>query len=208
MVKRFIATLAAVAFASIALSAQTYVHNEFENGRVYYKDGGFSAGSFNICIIDQSLRYIEDGKEMILGSPENVDRVNIGKDIYFRRNGGYICWIDSADDVSLGLMKTALVKTDVKNAAYGATSETTRVSNISSIYDGGNSYDLKSSLNLPCVYKSQVYLCRNNKFYPATSKRMTKMFPAKKAEIKAYLADKNVNFDDIDQVKALFEVVK
>ena len=79
--KKIISLILALTIGNIALSGQSaqgdfekqlpdsvkYYLPEFMEGRIIYKDGGFSTGRFNISTLDQTIRYM-DSDEKVMGT--------------------------------------------------------------------------------------------------------------------------------------------
>ena len=83
--KKIISLILALTIGNIALSGQSaqgdfekqlpdsvkYYLPEFMEGRIIYKDGGFSTGRFNISTLDQTIRYM-DSDEKVMGIKDNA----------------------------------------------------------------------------------------------------------------------------------------
>ena len=87
-------------------------------------------------------------------------------------------------------------------------SQTTSVTTIGSIQQGGQLYTLGVEQNTPFKYKVIPYLYKNSRVYLSNKKNFIKCFPDKKDVIESYLKENSVDFEDLDAVRGLFEALK
>ena len=79
-----------------------YVMPAFGPGNILYKDGGFSRGSFNICTVDNTLRYIDtDESEKVLADPSQVESVSISGVLFLHTQNMYLGVVGDYDDILL-----------------------------------------------------------------------------------------------------------
>ena len=218
--KRIMLALTAALLGFWALDAQTlqsgfeaslpdsvkYFLPEFAQGRIVYKDGGFSTGTFNISTLDQTLRYIEDGKEMSLDRNLAVDRVFIGNHLFIKHLNEYLCVSESVGDVFLCVGRQFRLN-DTKKGAYGSASATSNIKEVGQMEGAsGELYNLKGFPNFKIV--EVPYLLKDNKVSRPTRKQIRKLLPEKAGEIDSYLEGKQFNFDSFEQMLGLFQAIK
>ena len=75
---------------------------------------------------------------------------------------------------------------DVKEGAYGTTSQTTSVQNYGTYYADGVVYNLDSDKEYPYTVSELVCIYKDDVVYPLTRKNLRKLFPARKDEIDAF----------------------
>jgi hypothetical protein len=75
---------------------------------------------------------------------------------------------------------------DVKEGAYGTTSQTTSVQNYGTYYADGGVYNLDSDKEYPFTVSELVCVYKDDVVYPLTRKNLRKLFPARKDEIDAF----------------------
>jgi hypothetical protein len=75
---------------------------------------------------------------------------------------------------------------DVKEGAYGTTSQTTSVQNYGTYYADGVVYNLDSDKEYPFTVSELVCIYKDDVIYPLTRKNLRKLFPARKDEIDAF----------------------
>jgi hypothetical protein len=191
------------------LDSVKYVLPDFTAGIVVFKDGRTANAPLNISTISQKLLFISpegDIQEVI--NQNNIDRVSVKGHSFVQTKQGFVELLDIVDNVILGSVKRVKFLESEKKGAFGTTSETTSVTTISSITTEGQRYELAQNVNTPYTYRVTPYLGRNGKFSYATKKYIMKCFPSKQDQIEAYLQEHKVDFENLDDVRALFEYLK
>lgn len=182
-----------------------YVMPAFGPGNLLYKDGGFSRGSFNICTVDNTLRYIDtDESEKVLADPSQVESVSISGVLFLHTQNMYLGVVGDYDDVLLCVDKR-LVFDDRKVGAYGTSSATSSIRTVGASTDNGATFRFS---NVKYEVRETPYLYKKGRVYVPSKKTLAKLFPAKKADIEAYLQENRIEFSDYQQVEALLEKLK
>lgn len=217
--KQVILTLCAFCLMALSAGAQSaqaefeaslpdsvkYVMPAFGPGNILYKDGGYSRGSFNICTVDNTLRYIDtDESEKVLADPSQVETVSISGVLFLHSQSMYLGVVGDYDDVLLCVNKH-LVFDDRKAGAYGTSSATSSIRTVGASTDNGSTFRFS---NVKYEVKETPYLYKKGRVYVPSKKTLTKLFPAKKADIESFLQENLVDFSDYRQVEALMEKVK
>lgn len=194
-------------FESSLPDSVKYVTPSFASGRVVYKNGEFSNGMFNISTLDQSLRFIEDGKELALSDIDQVDRVTIGGVLFFRKQNGFYGIVEQADGVCLCVEKS-LVFEDSKTGAYGTKSSTSNIKEMQSLHSvQGVEFNL--SPDMPFNIKERVLLYRDGKVYAPGKNQFKKLFPDKKQVVEEWFkARGKAEAEDAENLKELFNLLK
>lgn len=217
--KQVILTLCAFCLMALSAGAQSaqaefeaslpdsvkYVMPSFGPGNILYKDGGYSRGSFNICTVDNTLRYIDtDESEKVLADPSQVESVSISGVLFLHTQNMYLGVVGDYDGVLLCVEKR-MVFDDKKVGAYGTTSATSSIRTVSSSTDNGSTFRFS---NVKYKVRETPYLYKKGRLQVPSKKTLSKLFPARKAEIEAYLEENRVEFSDYRQVEALLETLK
>lgn len=184
-----------------------YYLPEFKEGRIIYKDGGFSTAKFNISTLDQTLRYMDsDGKVMGIKDNNSVDRAFIGGSIFLRYRSYYLALSMDIGDVYLCATRR-LQFGDQKKGAFGSESSTSNIKEVKKVEgSGGMIYDLNGKQTyevkiIPFIYRKHVA-------YAPTKKLLLKLFKDKTDLINNYVETHKVNFNDFDQVYDLMSAIK
>jgi hypothetical protein len=218
MKKHILLSVIALMGATSALFAQDlvqgvpanvfYLMPEMGQGTILYKDKSPARGTFNICALDNSVRFMDKYRgEMILDEDESLVEVIIDNVPFLRRDGVFYRLDKLSDDVFLATKREVLLMTDTKMASYGMESNTTAVDQVDFITgDGGVIYHLSDLKEIPYRMTETSGLYRKGAILPLTKKNCIKCFPDKKAEIEAWFAA-NKKMDPGDY-KAVMTIMK
>ncbi|MCK9626475.1 MAG: hypothetical protein M0R23_08475 [Bacteroidales bacterium] len=191
--------------AEYILDSVKYVMKDFSDGNVIFQNGEMSKGLLNICVIDQTLRFLSPEGEILKVNNENtVSSVSIKGRSFLKNRSLYIELLEMSDDIVLGVARKITFLEQEKEGAYGKASPTTSVSTMTTYSDGGRTVNLGEDIVTPFRYKEIPYLYKNGIFYVAKKKYFQKFFPEKKKKIESYINENKVNFDEMEDVKALF----
>ena len=190
------------------LDSIKFVIPEFESGIITFHDGNFSRGPVNISTIEQRVYFIgTDGKYQVLTNEDQVSRVSIKGRTFIKSKYGYIDLLKMNGDVALGAVRRVSFFETEKKGAYGMVSQTTSVTTIGTFQQGGQMYTLGVDQTTPFKYSVTPYLYKNSKAYLSNKKNFQKCFPDKKEAIEQYLKAHSVDFENINDVTALFEAL-
>jgi hypothetical protein len=190
------------------LDSIKFVIPEFESGIITFHDGNFSRGPVNISTIEQRVYFIgTDGKYQVLTNEDQVSRVSIKGRTFIKSKYGYIDLLKMSGDVALGAVRRVSFFETEKKGAYGMVSQTTSVTTIGTLQQGGQMYTLGVDQTTPFKYSVTPYLYKNSKVYLSNKKNFLKCFPDKKEAIEQYLKDHNVDFERLHDVTGLFDAI-
>ena len=190
------------------LDSIKFVVPDFKSGVIVFNDGTFSRGPINISTIEQRIYFISpEGEYQVLTNEDQVARATIYNRTFIKSKYGYVELVRNDGDVALGAVRrTSFFETE-KQGAYGMASQTTSVTTIGSLQTNGTMYTIGVDQKTPFKYKVIPYLYKDGKVLMTTKKNFQKCFPAKKAEIDAYLKDNSVNFEDMEDVTGLYNAL-
>ena len=212
----------AAAFLSVVLSFSAgaqepldsliYAMPQFVNGTVVFDNGGSSNGNVNICIVDQTLRYIDpaSGDTLVVENNGGVVRVIAGKRVFYRNGAYFIELMEMYGDIVLGLQRSTTLVNVVQTGAYGMASTTSSINSYRKDDSRGN-IDVKNideQYRDNHSYKTSVYLLKDGKFFTATKKNLQKLFPAGKAQIEAWFKDGKADISDLANIRSLIESIQ
>lgn len=191
------------------LDSVKYVLPEFAAGMVIFNNGEQSNGALNINTIDQKVHFVDpSGTILVLSNNEQVSRVFIKGRSFINSRYGYIEVYETAGDTFMGELRRVGFISEDKVGAFGSKSQTTSIQTINSVQtSGGYMVDFEKQKNSPYTYKKIPYLCRKGMFQTVTKKTLQKCFPDKKEAIEQYLAEKDPNLNNVDEVRELFKAL-
>ena len=227
MKKHFILVLALLGFCC-TLSAQDVIHHKrgedlqqylldsikfvlpgYQSGIVKFKDGTFARSPLNISTIEQRIYFLNPSNEVqVLTNEDQVVYVFIDRRSFLKSRYGYVEKMETIGDVSLGAVRRVSFLETEKKGAYGAPTQTSSVTTIGSIQEGGVMYTLNVDQTTPFLYKVLPYLCKEDKILLPNKKNLIKCFPDKKEAIESYLKEHSVDFESLDDMKQLFEALR
>jgi hypothetical protein len=164
-----------------------YLMPEFGNGMVYLRGQRPAQGRLNICAVDNTLRFLgPDGKELTATQDGDVIKVRIDSVMFLRDQNIFYRLHPLTSGLGVALRREVRILRDVKEGAYGTTSQTTSVQNYGTYYADGVVYNLDSDKEYPYTVSELVCIYKDDVIYPLTRKNLRKLFPARKDEIDAF----------------------
>lgn len=218
MKKHILLSLIALVGAASALFAQEegqagipadvfYLMPKAGQGTIYYKSKSPVSGTFNICAIDNTIRYKDNkGTELAVDGDETINMITIGDASFRFIDGAFQRMYPLTGDVFLAERRDITVMNDSHVASYGMESQTTAVSEFSGMNSEGKHFTYEETKNFPYRMNQTVSLYQNGNLMRLNKKNLTKCFPGKKAEIEAWFKEnKKMDEGDVNTVKALCE---
>lgn len=218
MKKHILLSLIALVGAASALFAQEegqagipadvfYLMPKAGQGTIYYKSKSPVSGTFNICAIDNTIRYKDSkGTELAVDGDETINMITIGNASFRFIDGAFQRMYPLTGDVFLAERRDITVMNDSHVASYGMESQTTAVSEFSGMNSEGRHFTYEETKNFPYRMNQTVSLYQNGNLMRLNKKNLTKCFPGRKAEIEAWFKEnKKMDEGDVNTVKALCE---
>lgn len=183
--------VAGMLLGAISSAAQeSYLMPSFAEGTVFFRGQPPARGMLNISAVDHSLRFLaKDGTELEAVNPENIVKVKIDTVMFIRYEDMFYRMIPLKADVGIAVLRTASVQRDLKQGAYGTTSQTSAVKESGTIYADGIQYNLGGDKNKPYTVSETLFIYRGDQIYPLGKRSLKKLFPESKDRIDAYFKD-------------------
>ena len=163
-----------------------YLLPEFRQGMVYFSNQGPAQGELNICAVDQTLRFMDNGQELSSGA-DTINRVIIDDIIFVRIDGAFYRLYPITDELTLALRRNVEILRDVKTGAYGTQSRTSSIREVGSLQADGMMYTLQSSKSYPYNMTETCFLYQADGVSPINRRNLRKRFPDRKDDIDAWL---------------------
>lgn len=215
--KRIIVLVLALA-AAFSIHAQdkgnieegVYAMPEFTQGVAALADGTMKGGKFNICTVDQTVRFMSnDGEILVMDGTDDVVRLSAGKKLFYRNGRNFVELIDMFNDVYLGRECHTILLNNAKTGAYGTVSNTSSIESYTRNDSDGMYYTSVDTTQKDNIINEVVFsLYKNGKFMNFSKKGLIKCFPDRKAFIEEYFSTHDVGIRDREAVTALFEALK
>ena len=210
--KRIFALLAALPLALCALSAQDsvgipndvfYLMPKMAQGTLLFRDKSPIPGQFNICAVDNTVRFKDKGVELAMEDDESLLEVIIGDVPFLHREGTFYRLYPVSDEAFVAVKRDVLIMNDSKTGSYGMESNTTAIQTIESVTASvaGRTLNLSDMKEVPYRMTETAALYRKGSILNLNKRNLIKCFPDKKAEIEAWFdANKKMNPTDIQTV--------
>jgi hypothetical protein len=183
-----------------------YLMPGMAQGTLLFRDKSPIPGKFNICAIDNTVRYKDkSGAELAVDDDELVEAI-IDNVPFMRRDGVFYRLERLSDEVFLATKREVLLMTDTQTASYGMESNTTAVQTLESFSMEGRVLSFDEAKNIPYRMSESSALYRKGSMLPLTKKNFIKCFPDKKAEIEAWF-NENKKMDSTNS-KAVLKIAK
>ena len=181
-----------------------YLMPNFEHGYIYFRGQGPAQGQLNICAVDNTLRFLDkDGKELVPSNADNIVKVQFDTVMFLNHQGVYYRLSMVGPDVGLAVRRDVKILKDVKQGAYGTTSQTSSIKSLSTIYANGAVYELEEGKSYPYEVSETLDLFKGDTVFPLTKKNLRKLFPGKKEEIDALFSGGRSVPNTIPEARAL-----
>ena len=184
---------------------EIYRYPNFKDGKVYFLEGGLSAGKLNYSFIAEAMQFISPtGDTLSLADEATIKYITIENDTFYY-DKGYLEGLINAGTVKLAIKQKIKFKDKYKIGAFGTASPTVRTENEKN-YMGDNRYNLIIAEDLIFVKEKEYYLnVRFRDFVLINKKNLIKLFPKQKDNIESYLKENNINLRIENDLKKLMQ---
>ena len=192
-------------------NAQDYIfkYPQFQNGKVYFRNGDVSAAKLNYNFLLQAIEFItEKGDTLALANEATVKIINIGSDTFFYSTT--IGYIQQAADYSFTklLLKQSITSDEKKIGAYGIPSSTHGIES-KDTYVESVSYKLSKNEDVVLTKRKKYYFSDANfNLYPVNNKNILKVFQEQRGKIDTYFRSNKIDFNSEDDLKKFFSCLK
>ena len=161
-----------------------YLMPEFGDGMVYFSGQRPAEGKLNICAVDNTLRFMDKGKELSAASDDNVVRVRIDTVNFMHTQGVYYRMYPVTAGIGLALRREVRLKQGAKTGAYGTTSQTSSIQEKSTLYADGVAYSLSGTHQYEV--SETLYFYKGDEILPLNKRNLRRLFPSHKEDIDAF----------------------
>ena len=172
-----------------------YLMPDMAQGSVNFVGRAPATGRFNICAIDNSIRYNDkDGTELMVEIDGDMTSVVIGGVTFVPVDGMFYRLYPITGDVSVAVRREVLLMTDSKTAGYGMESQTTAVSTIMGMNGDSKLYLFEDSKDIPYRMKETAFLYRGDTVLSLAKRSFQRCFPGARDAIDEWFS-KNKKMD-------------
>lgn len=215
--KRILTLLAALPLTVGLLSAQDsvgipndvfYLMPKMSQGTLLFRDKSPIPGQFNICAVDNTVRFMDKGTELAMEDDESMLEVVFNDVAFLHRDGTFYRLYPVTDEAFVAVRRDVLIMNDSKMGSYGMESNTTAIQTIEGIgaSKAGRTLNLADMKEVPYRMTETAALYRKGSILSMNKRNLIRSFPDKKAEIEAWF-DANKKIDPTD-VPAVLDLCK
>lgn len=173
-----------------------YFMPDFRDATVQFNDGRLSQGRINICLVDNSVRFVDEtGDTLLLSNAADVMRIIIGDTVMLQRDGYFIKALTVYGQTFLGEHRSLSLEEAEIDAGYSSIPATSMAkrANVVTIDP-----DRMREGEKTVYYRLSVrYVIGNGiSIYPARLSSFIKLFPDKKKELRRYARERRIDFGD------------
>ena len=206
-----------LALASVSANAQNgdvngipndvyYLMPQFSNGTVYFAGQAPVKGQINICAVDNTLRYMDKGQEIVANAGNDVLKVLIDNVFFIHSGGLYFRMYPVTDIFGFALKREVNIRKDIRlGSTMAGMARSNAIIEYGSVYPDGEAHGIDQTGNNPYTVTEKLFMYIRNKVVPINKKNLQKLFPDKKEEIKNFFVMGN-HFPD-DPEKAM-QIIK
>lgn len=187
-------------------SSIAYLFPDFADAVLFREDGGVSEGKINVCLIDNSIRFVNDQSDtLLMVGYKSVNSFRKGDSVYSRMGDLFVRQLAAFGKISLA-ERTRLELSQVSGTESGSggmvpPTSTAVKSSVSALdpsrkFEGKTEIEYSLSTDIVLTDGENAYVVRPQSFY--------RFFPDRKKEIRTYLKENAVDFDNVSDLVSLF----
>lgn len=175
-----------------------YMYPEFLTGRVLFINGSVAENKMNYNLLMDEIQFLGGrGDTLIITGKNNIRQVVIRDDL-FCYDGGFLRLVMGDGDLKIAQKHYFKFLGAEKYEAYGMTSSISSLESLRTYLPAGGTYtDLVIAQDLKFKETIEYHISSDgDKFYLITKSVIKKLYPEHKKEIKDFLKEHDVDFDN------------
>lgn len=191
------------------LSTSVFKYPEFMQGKIILKDSSISKAKLNYNRVLGKILFLDrQGKSRVVEEPETIDKIIISTDTFYFNNNSYLEKITHFPNVNLYMKQMT---------SYIEKGKSNNPQSIVITSDGSKlPYSIDESNKDGTIEKNSIFEIvtdyyledRSGNFYAATKKIFYDLYPKYTNELKAYLRDHSVRFNNIEELEKLLQYME
>ena len=207
----FLSLFFSLFWVSLELQAQednVYIFDEFKNGKAVYKNGAVVYAKLNYDPLNQRMLFLSPSDNALLEivNPSDISYINIEGRMFAQIKGNLFYERVNYNNFIFYIQWRYKAVSEGKPSGYGMTSTTSAITSVSVINKEGRAIPLNVSEKFNYKPDNFYYIKINN-----TQKRfsspdsLAKLFKVHKEEIKKYIKENKLDFDNPEDIKSAVE---
>ncbi len=183
-----------------------YWFPNFVEAQVFYKDGRQAEGLINVCLLDNTLRFINpQGDTLVVSGAENVNRILAGEVLLSQHKGKFFQTIVQYGAISLAeerIFNFTEPGVDIHEGyALVPPTSTAKYASVQT-YDYQRIYEFEA--DVPWNFEIRYVLVQDGKIFLAKKSNFEKIFKEKKDFIRTFVKSNDTDFSKKEDVVSLF----
>lgn len=198
-------------FVSLELQAQEdnlYIFDEFKNGKAVYKNGAVVYAKLNYDPLNQRMLFLSPSDNALLEivNPSDISYINIEGRMFEQIKGNLFYERINYNNFIFYIQWRCKAVSEGKPSGYGMTSTTSAITSVSVINKEGRTIPLNVSEKFNYKPDNFYYIKINNTHKRFSSPdSLAKLFKVHKEEIKKYIKENKLDFDNPEDIKSAVE---
>jgi hypothetical protein len=168
----------------------------FTPGKVFFKDDTYTGSRLNYNILYGEVQFIQKNDTLSIANTRDIKFVTIESDTFYF-DKGYVEIVFDMGKSKLGVKQFVKMVDKQTQAAYGMTSSVSATDSYNSIPSSSGYYSLTVNEDIRVRQVKDFYLgSEKDGFQLIRKKLVLEMFPESEDEIKQYLKNNDVNFNN------------
>ena len=189
---------------------EIFLYPDFTKGKAVNRNGTSIEGLFNYNIINGEIQFIGSRKDTLaVSNPGLVSYFTIAADTFYF-NKGYYRKLSGNKYFMLAAMQYTKLADVRKEGPYGTTTSTSAVDSYSTLISDNHAGIYKLRVNVETIFSMRCdYYFGNPEdgFVPAKKNSLLKMFPERENNIKQYLKNESIRFNNKDDLIKLMKFI-
>lgn len=198
-------------FVSLELQAQednVYIFDEFKDGKAVYKNGAVVYAKLNYDPLNQRMLFLSPSDNALqeIANPSDISYINIEGRLFEQIKDNLFYERINFNNLILYIQWRCKAISEGKPSGYGTTSTTSAITSVSVINKEGRTIPLNVSEKFNYKPDNFYYIKINNEQKRFSSPgSLAKLFKAHKEEIKKYIKENKLDFDNLEDIKSAVE---
>lgn len=197
----------------ISLAARyKYQFEQFGKGTVHYWNGKSPTARLNYNLLLREMQFLSPtGDTLTLDQEQTIRKVEVNDAVFiFDPKAGFLKIMGEYGPTRLALSQSLKVAGVDRQGGYGQSSGVSSIKTYSS-YSNSNSSISHLDIKGDVVYSQQktyFLVDQNNLVYPVSRRTILRLYSKHKSAVETYLHDKNVQFNEPEDLQRLLEFCK
>lgn len=189
------------------LSNSIFIYPEFPNGTIFLKDGSVVNKKLNYNRVVSKLFYLDrQGQSRIFADTDNIRQVVIASDTFFFYEHNFLKILTHYKNINLGVSQRINYVNDVKDGP-GTIVVITDATKLTSRNTDSKKEELDKNSSFKLINAYFIFDIAGN-VYPASKRNFYEVFPKQQTELKKYLRDHNVSFENAGDMEDLLSYME